>query len=80
MSRIMQNLVFLKQPPHFFRSDTSEMAGNMHLNRFCVGEDAAFEVFGVYNLKNDPTCSVSGFSLPDLEVGHHTDNKETSGK
>ena len=49
----MQNLVFLKQPPED-GSDISGTAGDMYLNRFCINENAAFEVFGVYNLNKRP--------------------------
>ena len=38
MSKIMQNLVFL-------------MGANMFLNRFCIDDDAAFELFGVKNFQ-----------------------------
>ena len=46
----MQNLVVLMDPPE----DTwniSSKAGNMILNRFCIEEDAAFELSGVHYLK-----------------------------
>ena len=47
MSKKMQNLVF------FMESDekvyrTPLKGGNMILNRFCIDEDAAFELSGVY--------------------------------
>ena len=50
MSKVMQNLVVLMEPServyrvHF-------KAGNMILNRFCINEDAAFELSGVNYLK-----------------------------
>ena len=50
MSKIMQNLVFLKEPPEK-AFDISLKAGNMSLNRFCIDEDASFELSGVYDLK-----------------------------
>ena len=46
MSKIMQNLVVLMEP-----TENAEVqpikAGNMILNRFCIDEDAAFELSGV---------------------------------
>ena len=50
MPKIMQNLVYLMEPPRA-EYDTSLKAGNMYLNRFCIDEDASFELSGVYNLK-----------------------------
>ena len=42
----MQNLVFLMDPSD--RAwETSLKSGNMILNRFCIDEDAAFELSGV---------------------------------
>ena len=50
MSKKMQNLVVLIEP-----SDdawrTPLKGGNMILNRFCIDEDAAFELSGVNSLK-----------------------------
>ena len=51
MSKIMQNLVVMMEPPRD-ASDISLKAGRMCLNRFCIDEDAAFELSGVYDLKN----------------------------
>ena len=50
MSKIMQNLVVFMEP---FEDafDTPLKGGNMILNRFCIDEDAAFELSGVYSLK-----------------------------
>ena len=46
----MQNLVVFMEPSE--RTwNTSSKAGNMTLNRFCIDEDAAFELSGVYYLK-----------------------------
>ena len=43
MSKFSQNLVvFMEQ--HTNTSETSVKAGNMCLNRFCIDEDAAFEL------------------------------------
>ena len=49
-SMIMQNLVFLIEPPTDDFDKSSKM-GNMFLNRFCIDEDAPFELFGVHELK-----------------------------
>ena len=57
MPKIMQNLVFLIEPPEN-ESIISLKAGNMCLNRFCIDEDASFELSGVYNLKK-PSNKVS---------------------
>ena len=46
----IQNLVIFMEPSE--RTwNTSSKAGNMTLNRFCIDEDAAFELSGVYYLK-----------------------------
>ena len=47
MSKTMQNLVFLldsRENP----SNISSKGTNMWMNRFCIDEDAAFELSGVY--------------------------------
>merc|ERR1712176_1533820 len=50
MSKIMQNLVVLMEPSeHAY--DVSLKGGSMILNRFCIDEDAAFELSGVNYLK-----------------------------
>ena len=50
MSKIMQNLVVLMEPSEDAFGDSLK-AGNMILNRFCIDEDAAFELSGVNYLK-----------------------------
>ena len=50
MSKIMQNLVVFMEPSHN-AWETPLKAGNMILNRFCIEEDAAFELSGVNSLK-----------------------------
>ena len=50
MSKIMQNLVVLMNPS-VDASDASLKVGNMIFNRFCIDEDAAFELSGVNSLK-----------------------------
>jgi len=57
MSKIAQNLVVLLDPS----DDTSNIslkAGNMILNRFCIDEDAAFELSGVNYLKKSSSKMV----------------------
>ena len=46
----MQNLVVLMNPSED-AYDISLKGGNMLLNRFCIDEDAAFELSGVNYLK-----------------------------
>ena len=46
----MQNLVVFMEPT-VDAFDTSLKAGNMIFNRFCIDEDAAFELSGVNCLK-----------------------------
>ena len=47
----MQNLVVLMEPtPSEYAHHTSLKGGNMCLNRFCIDEDAAFELSGVHYL------------------------------
>ena len=43
----MHNLVILMEPCED-GYEISSKAGNMCLNRFCIDEDAAFELSGVY--------------------------------
>ena len=50
MSKIMQNLVVFMEPSED-AYDTPVKAGNMILNRFCIDEDAAFELSGISSLK-----------------------------
>ena len=53
MSKIMQNLVVLMEPSED-AYDVSLKGGNMILNRFCIDEDAAFELSGVNYLEKVP--------------------------
>ena len=50
MSKIMQNLVILMEQSEE-ASDISFKAGKRILNRFCIDEDAAFELSGVIYFK-----------------------------
>ena len=47
----MQNLVVLMEPSEE-AYDIDMRAGNLILNRFCIDEDAAFELSGVNYLEN----------------------------
>ena len=49
MTKIMQNLIVLIEPPEH-HAKISDKSGNMCLNRFCIDEDASFELFGIYYL------------------------------
>ena len=50
----MQNLVVLMDPPEK-AWDASAKGGRMILNRFCIDEDAGFELSGVSRLKRSPS-------------------------
>ena len=50
MSKKMQNLVVFMEPSED-AYDTPLKGGNMILNRFCIDEDAAFELSGVNSFK-----------------------------
>ena len=50
MSKVMQNLVILKEQSQYAFYN-SWKAGNMVFNRFCIDEDAAFELSVVNYLK-----------------------------
>ena len=47
---IMQNLIFFMEPSEDLEN-ISLKAGMLYLNRFCIDEDAAHEISGVYYLK-----------------------------
>ena len=65
MSKVMQNLVVLMEPSKD-ANDFSMRTGNMILNRFCIDEDAAFELSGVNYLKK---------SSIDMEIGESKELK-----
>ena len=71
MSKIMQNLVVLVEPSNY-AEETPLKAGNMILNRFCIDEDAAFELPGVHYLKEPPT----GFGRTKLNEKRKAKGKE----
>ena len=52
MSKIMENLVVLIEPTEH-RGEIPLKAGRMILNRFCIDEDAAFELSEVNYLKSE---------------------------
>jgi len=49
----MQNLVVFMEPSEEAHR-TPLKGGNMILNRFCIDEDAAFELSGVNSLEKEP--------------------------
>ena len=53
----MQNLVVLIEPSEN-AYNINLKAGNMFLNRFCIDEDAAFELSGVHYLKKS-SCYIT---------------------
>ena len=65
MTKIKQNLVVFMEE-HEKPSTTSVKAGNMCLNRFCIEEDAAFELSEVYYLKKTP-YGIMNWRLPVSE-------------
>ena len=61
MPKIMQNVVFFKDPTGS-ENDISLKAGNMNLNRFCIDEDASFEISGMSNLNKRSNQGNDGYS------------------
>ena len=62
MSKIMQNLVVLMEPSEH-ACYVSLKGGNMVLNRFCIDEDAAFELSGISSLETFSDDQEMGISL-----------------
>ena len=60
MSKIMQNLVVLMEPNERAHR-TPLKGGNMIFNRFCIDEDAAFELSGVNYLEKASGKELSYF-------------------
>ena len=58
-SKTKQNLVVLMEPSEY-AYDVSSKAVNMILNRFCIDEDAAFELSGVNYLQEKSFFRDSG--------------------
>ena len=72
----MQNLVVLMEPSeHAYK--TPLKGGNMILNRFCVDEDAAFELSGVNYLKKTSADLVDEESIK-FKVQRNEKGKEYS--
>ena len=58
MPKIAQNLVVLMEPNETaFRKNVS--GGNKCLNRFCINEETAFELSGVYYFNKEPSGTIS---------------------
>jgi len=57
MSKSMQNLVVLMEPSED-ADEVSLKAENMILNRFCIDENAAFELSGVNYLKKSKKIDI----------------------
>ena len=76
MSKIMQNLVVFMEPSE---KDwiTPLKGGNMILNRFCIDEDAAFELSGVNYLKKSSYEMRNGESIK-FKVKRKAKGKEDS--
>ena len=69
MSKVMQNLVVLMDQSQQKAYENSLKAGNMIFNRFCIDEDAAFELSGVNNLKKLPEeRKIGGFMFEKVKV------------
>ena len=62
----MQNLVVLMDPPDS-AFDASVKGGRMILNRFCIDEDAGFELSGVSRLSS--ICHISSKIKARTEKG-----------
>ena len=76
MSKIMQNLVVLMEPSEY-ENDVSLKTGNMIFNRFCIDEDAAFELSGVNYLKKSSKKMEDGESIK-FKVKRKLKGKEVS--
>ena len=69
----MQNLAVFMEPSGY-APEISSRSGNMILNRFCIDEDGAFELSGVYYFK---TLDDKIFGY-DREVHRKAKGKENS--
>ena len=54
----MQNLVVFMEASKD-ESNISSKAGKLYFNRFCIEEDAAFELSGVYYLKSEEPLRIT---------------------
>ena len=76
MSKPMQNLIVLMEPSED-ASNVSLKGGKMILNRFCIDEDAAFELSGVKYLKKSSYEMRNGESK-EFKVERNKKGKENS--
>ena len=70
----MQNLVVLMEPS-VNACDTHLNGGNLILNRFCIDEDAAFELSGVNYLKK-ASDKISYLDAPEFKETRKVKGKE----
>ena len=63
MSKNLQNIVVFMEPHEDASWNNSLKEGNMILNRFCIDEDAAFELSGVNYLKKSSGDMEDGESI-----------------
>ena len=76
MSKIKQNLVVFTESAQDV-NDVPSKAGKMIFNRFCIDEDAAFELSGVDNFQRSSLNIVFGMSL-ELNEKRKVKGKEYS--
>ena len=76
MSKKMQNLVVLMEPSED-DFDVSLKGGNMILNRFCIDEDAAFELSMVIDLK-ESSHAIMGMDPREFKLKREEKGKENS--
>ena len=76
MSKTMQNLVVFMEPSKD-DCDVSLKGGNKILNRFCIDEDAAFELSGVSYLKKSSMKMMHSKSLK-FKVKRKVKGKDSS--
>ena len=68
MPRTLQNIVILMED-HSKPWVISMRAANMCFNRFCISENASFELSGVYFLHRWPTQSRHEYDFEQLRKG-----------
>ena len=68
----MQSLVVFMEPSAN-ADNVSPKTGNMCLNRFCVDEDASFELSGVHYLAESSEI-LEGIFNEELKIDVHVDN------
>ena len=68
MAKLFQNLVVLMEPSkEGYRN--SLKGGNMFLNRFCIDENAAFEISGVFYLEKSSDEIINGVDEERISKG-----------